>query len=410
MARRVRDNAYGFGMRVLNTLIGWLQPFGLTPKKLDADAITKKAQRRTGLTDLGTGMHREGMDALVSAVNKAPVTDFAKFSSTGFGVDGLTNRLRMVDHFKKHPEVNDVKIERPVFIVGFPRTGTTLLQNLMHLSEDRRALEFWELTNPVPLDDDPEKDVRKRQRITKMRLAVANFVVPEMKFIHEVRHDSLEECWSLFIPQFVIPNYEMTSRWPDYGQWMLQHDLRPAYEEYKKFLKIIVSRVPNKRLILKCPDHLWHLDALLDVFPDACIVWTHRDPGRSIPSYCSLASLNWRLLYGEFDPKELGPYIEERFMVGIQRALKVREKVGEDRFFDINFKTLLEDPIKGVNSITDHFNLTPISEEKMQAYLDRDRPDNRGKHKYSDDHYGLDANEIREFYRDYIERFNISVS
>lgn len=410
MAKRVRENSYGPAMRILNTLIGWMQPLGITPKELDVEAIVRKAKTRTGLQDTGGDMFLDGMHQLASSVNNSPVTDFGKFSSTGFGVDALSNRLRMVEYFKQHPEVKDVKIERPVFIVGFPRTGTTLLQNLMHLSPDRRALQFWELTNPVPIHSDPETDVKKRQRHTKGRLAVANFVVPEMKFIHEVRFDSLEECWSLFIPQFVVPNWEMTSRWPDYGKWILQHDLRPAYEEYKKFLQVMVHRVPDKKLILKCPDHMWHLDALLDVFPDACIVWTHRDPGRSIPSYCSLASLNWRLLYGDIDPKELGPYIEERFIQGIERGLAVREKVGEERFLDVNFKSLLENPIEAVNRITDYFNLTPIEESKMQAYLDRDRPDNRGKHKYSDDYYGLDADAIRKHYEDYIKRFNISVS
>ncbi|MCB0755965.1 MAG: sulfotransferase [Flavobacteriales bacterium] len=397
-------------MRILNALIGLLQPLGITPSAIDPDAIEKKAKRVTGLTDLGNGMHRVGMEALRSSVDNEPMTDFGILSSTGFGVVGLTNRLRMIDHFKKHPEIADVKIEKPVFIVGFPRTGTTLLQNLLHLSEDRRALQFWELTNPIPVSDDPEKDIRRRHRKTKFHLAVANFVVPEMKFIHEVRHDSLEECWSLFIPQFSVQNWEMTNKWPEYGKFMAKHDMRPVYEEYKKYLQVIVDRVPDKKLILKCPDHLWHLDALLDVFPDACIVWTHRDPGRSIPSYCSLASLNWRLLYGEFNPKELGPYIEERFITGIERGIKVREQVGEERFLDVNFKTLLEDPIAAVNRITEYFDLTPINEAKMQAYLDRDRPDNRGKHKYSDGHYGLDSDEIRQRYKDYIARFGISVN
>ncbi|MBI1286628.1 MAG: hypothetical protein GC178_03525 [Flavobacteriales bacterium] len=397
-------------MRVLNVLIGWLQPFGVTPRKLDVDSIAKKAQRRTGFKDAGSGMHVEGMHQLVKAVNRSPVTDFGKFTSTGFGVDALSNRLRLVEHLKRHPEVEDVKIERPVFIVGFPRTGTTLLQNLLHLSADRRALEFWELTNPIPVHSDPKADVKKRQRITRSRLAVANFVVPEMKFIHEVRHDSLEECWSLFIPQFAVPNWDMTGRWPDYGEWMLQHDLRPAYREYKKFLQVMVSRVPDKQLILKCPDHMWHLDALLEVFPDACIIWTHRDPSRSIPSYCSLASLNWRLLYGEFDPKEMGPYIEDRFMQGIERGLAVRERVGDERFLDVNFRTLLNEPIEAVNRITSHFGLTPVDEEKMREYLTTDRPDDRGKHKYAADHYGLDVDAIKERFKDYIERFNISLN
>ncbi len=397
-------------MRILNALIGFLQVFGITPSKVNPDSITKKAIRRTGLSDLGDGMHRVGMEALTKAVNTAAVTNFGKLSSTGFGVDALSNRLMMLDYMKKHPEVAQTKIERPVFIIGFPRTGTTLLQNLLHLSEDRRAIEFWELASPIPVADNAAEDVAKRQRRTKMRLSIANFVVPEMKFIHEVRHDSLEECWSLFIPQFTVPNWDMTSRWPDYGKFILEHDMRPAYAEYKKYLQVMTHRVPDKKLILKCPDHLWHLDALLDVFPDACIVWTHRDPSKSIPSYCSLVSLNWRLLYGQFDPKEIGPYIEERFIQGIDRGLAVRERVGEERFIDINFKTLLHQPVEAVNKITSHFNLTPVSEAKMDAYLKRDRPDNRGKHAYTAETYGLNTNAIKSHYKEYIERFNISVN
>jgi hypothetical protein len=396
-------------MRVLNTLIGWLQALGLAPNSVDEEKISQKAMKTTGLSDFGNGVHIEGMRQLTASMNKEPLTHFAKVSSTMFGVDALANRLRLVDYLKKHPEVNDIKIERPVFIVGFPRTGTTLVQNLLHLSEDRRALPFWEITNPVPVNDDPIKDVEQRQNQTRSRLKVANFVVPEMKFIHEVRYDSLEECWPLMISQFTILNWDMTSRWPDYGKWMLQHDMQPSYEEYKKFLKIMVQRQPTKKLILKCPDHMWYLDVLLEVFPDACIVWTHRDPSESIPSYCSLASLNWRLFYGQFDPKEIGPYIEERFMIGIERALAVRDRVGEHRFLDIDFGSLRQDPIAAINKITSHFNLTPVNEQLMRDHLNAERPDDPGKHSYSAAYYGLDTEKIHEHYKDYIERFNISV-
>lgn len=397
-------------MRILNALIGWLQVFGITPKHLDADVITKKAIRKTGFSDLGDNMHREGMEQLVKSVNAEPVTDFGKLSSTGIGVEAMSNRLMLIDYLKKHPKVKSNKIERPIFIVGFPRTGTTLLQNLLHLSDDYRALQFWEISNPVPRLADPERDVKKRQSRTKMRLAVANFVVPEMKFIHEVRHDSLEECWPLMISQFTVSNWDMTGRWPSYGEWMLQHDMKPSYQEYKSFLKLMVERVPDKNLILKCPDHMWYLDDLLEVFPDACIVWTHRDPSRSIPSYCSLASLNWRLLYGQFEPKHLGPYIEERFLTGINRALAAREKLGEARFVDINFQELLDDPVQAVNKITSHFNLNPVAEDKMKKYLNTDRPDDRGKHKYAADHYGVDRDAVKERFKFYTDRFKVAVN
>jgi len=396
-------------MRILNALIGWLQFIGVTQKRLDVNSILRKAQKRTGLTDTGGELFRLGADALVASINKEPTTHFGKLSSTGFGVEGLSNRLLLVDYLKKHPKVAENKIERPVFIVGFPRTGTTLLQNLLALSDDRRALPFWEIANPIPLSDDPKKDVARRQRRTKLRLAIANFVVPEMKFIHEVRFDSLEECWSLMIPQFTIMNYDMTGRWPDYGKWMLQTDMVGPYKEYRKFLQVMADRVPNRKLILKCPDHMWFLDELVEVFPDACIVWTHRDPAESVPSYCSLASLNWRLLYGQFDPKELGPYIQERFNVGIERGLAARARLGEDRFIDVDFRDVIQDPISVVNAITERFGLSRVSEDAMRAYLSLDRPDDRGKHKYTAEHYGLSESGIRTYFREYISRFNVAV-
>lgn len=410
MAKTVRENSYKLPMRMLNAAIGALQVFGIMPKQISAQNIIRKAQRRTGLSDMGDNMHEAGMRALMEASAAAPITDFGKFTSTGFGVDGMSNRLMLIDYMKKHPAVADIPIERPVFIVGFPRTGTTLLQNLLHLSEDRRALEFWELTNPIPVSDNRQKDIETRQRRTKNRLAIADFVVPEMKSIHEVRYNSLEECWSLFVPQFMVQNWDMTNKFPGYGRFIAQQDMVPAYREYKKFLQVMMHRVPDKKLILKCPDHMWHLDALLEVFPDACIVWTHRDPSRSIPSYCSLASLNWRLLYGSFEPSELGPYIEDRFMQGIERAMAVRERVGDAQFFDINFRNLLHEPVEAVNRITAHFGLTPVPADKMETYLNRDRPDNRGKHTYSAAQYGLDLDAIKTRYKKYIERFDISVS
>jgi len=407
---RVKEESYGFAMRVLNALIGVFQRLGILNSELKREIILKKAKRKTGMTDLGNDRHEPGMTQMMDCVNKTPLSHFGKLSSTGFGVEAISNRLKLVDHLNKHPEILKTKINRPLFIIGFPRTGTTLLQNLLALSSERRALPFWEIMNPIPFSDNQEKDIRRRKRRAAWRLGVANFVLPEMKYIHEVKVDSYEECWPLMINQFSMGNWDMTCRFTEYGKWLLEHDLTDAYKEYKKYLQVIKSRVPDKDLILKCPDHLWYVDAILKVFPDACFVWTHRDPSKSIASYCSLVSLNWRLLYGEYDPKEVGPYIEERFLQGINRALAVRDRVGEDKFLDVNFQTLLDDPIKAVNSITSYFDLTPVSEDKMQAYLTSERTDDKGNHTYSAERYGLDAQKIREHYREYIQRFNISTS
>ncbi|MBL4585704.1 MAG: sulfotransferase [Flavobacteriales bacterium] len=395
-------------MRVQNGLIGLLAKVGLAPAKMSANSITQKAMRKTGLTDLEDNMHRPGMEQLVKAINVRPVTHFGKLTNTGIGVEALSNRLLLIDYLKKNPHIRKRRIERPVFIIGFPRTGTTLLQNLLNLGSDMRGLPFWEISNPIPLADNPEKDIAKRHSSTKRRLKLVNFVVPEMKFIHEVRYNSLEECWPLMISQFAVPNRGMTTRWEEYGEWILQHDMTRAYEEYRKFLQVMAARTPDQRLILKCPDHLWHLDMILKLFPDACIVWTHRNPAKSISSYSSMVSLNWRLLYGKCVPEELGPYLEKFFKKGIDRALEVRDKVGDERFFDVDFDDLQKDPIAVVNGITDFFAIKKVDNVALKNYLDTDRPDNKGKHSYSAEHFGLDVEKVNARFRSYMERFNIS--
>ncbi|MFC2176104.1 sulfotransferase [Bacteroidota bacterium] len=407
---RVKKERYRFIMRVLNTLVRWLQPLGITPRVLDAKVIIRKAERKTGLSDLGNNAHEPGMSEALKSINSMPISPFGKLSSTGFAVEALSNRLKLVDYLKHNPKVLETKVNRPLFIIGFPRTGTTLIQNLLALSSDRRALQFWEIMNPIPVSKNRKLDVLKRKRRAAFRLGVANFALPEMKYLHEVKVDSYEECWPMMINQFTAGNWEMMNRFPEFGKWMQQADLRYAYEEYKKYLQILISAEPDKDLVLKCPDHMWYIDKILEVFPDAMFVWTHRDPSKSVASYCSMVSLNWRLLYGEYDPKEVGPYIEERFIQGINRALAIRERVGEDKFLDVNFQTLLEDPIKAINQITSYFNLTPVEEDKMKAYLNSDRSDERGNHTYSAERYGLDVEKIREHYKDYIQRFDIPIS
>ncbi len=155
----------------------------------------------------------------------------------------------------------------------------------------------------------------------------------------------------------------------EFGDYLLKEDSRSSYQFYKLALQALEHRAvmrgakPSEHFVLKCPEHLWFLDALLDTFPDACIVWTHRDPVASVASYSSLASLNYRMIYGHIDSERVGRHTQMRFKQGVQRAMEVRKRVGEAQFFDVGFKELVGDPMKVVQNIRKHFNISVAAGE-----------------------------------------------
>jgi hypothetical protein len=405
----VKREEYRWSLKALNAGATLLHRLGLPFGQLGEASLLAGARKATGLEDWGGEHFLEPLRVMLDDVESSSLTTLARISTRDIGLHCLGNRLRLTEYFKQHPHVAAQKIDRPVFILGFPRTGTTVLQNLLSLKEGRRALPFWEIMNPVPFHDDPKKDIAARIRAANAKLRIAYWVLPEMAAVHEIRAESLEECWPLMANGFTVMAWDMGSGWRSYGEWLLGHDMRSSYAEYKQCLQVMAQRVPGSDFVLKCPDHMWFVDALLENFPDACIVWTHRDPVASIASYCSLISLNWRLMYGKFDPVEVGTHIENRFLNGIERAMAVRERVGEEHFYDVDFVQLCTDPAAVIGQVTDHFDLGDISDETIQGYLDNKRADAKGSHKYSIERYGLNVGRIHERYAAYIDRFNIPV-
>jgi hypothetical protein len=249
-------------------------------------------------------------------------------------------------------------------------------------------------------------------KIASQILKMAYFVAPEMGAVHEVRVDSVEECWPLFSPTFAVLNYDLQSGFDDFGSWLLSHDMSGPYREYRRELQLLAHHRSTGNFVLKCPEHLWFLDALFEVFPDACVVWTHRDPLDSVASYCSLMSLNRRMIYGSFEPLEIGTRISERFHLGVSRAMAVRDSLNrEAQFHDVDFAHLVANPMAVVREITDRFqlDLDQSDEARIQDWLSTRRADTRGSHQYRAETYGLDVRETRERFREYVERFEITL-
>jgi hypothetical protein len=243
-----------------------------------------------------------------------------------------------------------------------------------------------------------------------MLLQLAYLIAPEMKYVHQIGATTAEECWPLFFNTFSVMNYDLQANLREFGDWLMTTDMVPAYDDYRRQLQLISQRAPDRDLVLKCPEHLWFLDALMEVFPDACIVWTHRDPLASIASYCSLISLNQRMLYGRIDAHAIGAHITDRFEIGVERAVAARERIGRpEQFFDVDFVDLVRDPRTIIEQIHRHFDLPypETMDTSIDGWLNNGRADKKGRHRYSASVYGLDAEDIDRRYGDYIERFQI---
>ena len=405
----VQRPTYRPAVRALDAALGVAERLGVF--RLDADDIVAAAQRATGLRAWGDDAFLDRMRRLVEQANSRGLSNLGRFAARSSFMQAVQNRLRVEDYIRRNPAVEDVPIERPIFILGFPRTGTTLLQNLLSLAPGNRSLRFWELTSPVPVHPDPKTDLARRQRTARNIIRLAYFVAPEQRYIHAIRVDSAEECWPLFFNDFAVLNYDIAMGFQGFGDWLLSTDMVAPYRYYRRQLQLLAHWSPTNQFLLKCPEHLWFLDEIAEVFPDACIVWTHRDPVASTASYSSLSSLGRRLVYGEIRHHEIGAQTADRFHIGVKRAMEARARIGEERFFDVPFHDLVRDPLSMVHRIRGHFGLPspPGSNEAMAAFLANKRSDARGKHVYSPAQWGLDPTGVREQFSDYIDRFDIQL-
>jgi len=396
-------------LKLVNAAVGIAGWFGMPFGKLDVDSVLRTARRKTGLQDWGDEAFIDLMKRLFYEADAARVTRLGEIALRQTSFAATVNRLRIEDYHRRHPDAADIEIERPVFIVGFPRTGTTLLQNLLALEDGARALQFWELYTPVPVHDDPAVDRRQRLRKAKEVLTVAKTVAPEMPIVHDIKATTPEEDWVLMANTGAVMNNDLANGLVRWGDFLMRYDMTGPYREFRRMLQVMAHWKPTGRFVLKCPEHLWFLDSLLEVFPDACIVWPHRDPVSCIASYSSMISLTRRAWYGRIHAEHIGFHITDRFLTGVARGMEVRERVGEDRFVDINFERLSRDPVGAIRDIHQHFDMRHDDETDRQVrhWLAQPREDKPGKHVYSAAQWGLDVEDIYERFRPYTERFNV---
>ena len=252
------------------------------------EQLVARACEETGLADFGPFAWRDGLEALFDAAAAE-----ADLNEVGLGVFAswvhrrLVNRLRVIDWVAHHPELRGERVERPLFVVGMLRTGTTLLCELLAKDPANRPLMKWEGLSSVP---PPERaDFASDPRIAKA-IAEVEFqyrMVPKLRAVHFEPGDGPTECVALLTQSFRAQDFFGLLHVPSFVAWYRACDLRPAYDYHRLSLQLLQSRAPG-RWSLKAPGHLHALDALMAVYPDARLIVTHRDPSEVVPSSASL--------------------------------------------------------------------------------------------------------------------------
>ena len=377
---------------------------------MNTNDIIAKASAATGLSDLGDPSVLEGLEILVRASNEE-----ANLSEAGAPrweanlVSILSNRLRIVDYLKQHPELLERPIERPMFVFGLPRTGTTLTINLLSADPMRRCLLRWESLNSVPpaaagaLHSDPRCIAEQK------RLEMAVKFAPQIAAAHYEDADSPSECQFAMAPSFCAQLFDSNLHVPSYNDWFLHRtSYLPAFRFHKQLLQLLQAG-NGGRWTLKNPWHPLFLNDLITVYPDAQLVMTHRDPAEVVGSACSLIRLVRPMFSDRVDPRQIAAQLIDTFDHMIARQNAFRDRHGEESIYDIQYAGQLRDPVGEIRKLYAHFGepFTSEAEAAMVQLLARNPQGKHGKHVYSLEEFGLTAEGVRKHFHDYCERFAI---
>jgi hypothetical protein len=379
---------------------------------LDADAIAEDVVRRTGLEDFGGDAFWEPYRLFVASVDdEAQLHAIGRLLVRDDLRNWLENRLRLTDWRKRHPEISREEVEAPLFITGLPRTGTSILHELLAQDPVARAPRHWEVRYPCPppklgAQDDP------RIAIADTEVQLWNEVVPEYKTMHELGATIPVECIQITAHEFRSDELLGRQQVPRYGAWLAGADFEPAYAFHRRFLQHLQWHRPGERWVLKAPSHLGQLRALFAVYPDARVVQTHRDPLKVLPSVASILYSTAWVRSDAVDPEAvLGWFSGDTCAYLLDQAAAFRDAgtAAPERFHDVRYADLMTQPFETLGALYDAFGLrfTAEAEARMRAYLSAKPQGKHGAHRYAFDATGLDAGEERERFRAYQERYGV---
>jgi hypothetical protein len=380
--------------------------------QLDEPSLLQEARARARLDDFGDPAFRAGLQRLLCSYDtESRLSPIGRLAARQDTLRLLCNRLRLRDDRQRHPQIAAERIAAPVIVTGLPRTGTTLLHGLLAQDPGNRAPLLWEMLFPYPTRRLAAQRPGRRIAQAERRLRWFHRLTPELRRIHAVDARQPEECLVITSHSFMSFQFQTSHNVPSYQRWLEAQDLTPAYVVHREFLQQLQWRAPRRTWVLKAPAHVFGLRALFATYPDARVVFTHRDPLEVVASVASLHCAARGAFSDSVDPLSVGVEVCQRWGLGIDRAVQERDAgvVPADRCTDVFYDHLVRDPITCVRDIYARLEreLTARTEARMRRFLAGHPKDAFGRHQYTLARFGLDPDWVRDRFRNYRERFGL---
>ncbi len=378
---------------------------------LDASGAMKLAERLAGLDDYGDddGGFRKRLDETIETMLRTDWNTLGRIALRYSLHWHLTDRLRVVELLKQRPDIEDIGIERPVVITGLFRTGTTFLHNVLAADPNSRVAHTWELMHPVGRRHDLLGDEKWRRERAARELFFQDLAVPEQVEAHAVKTHAYEEDFFLLEHAMAVMTFFIGLGDFEYAIRMLQWDMIGPYRWHKRQLQILWEQRRATRWLLKCPWHLWNLEALLTVYPDALVIQTHRELVGTIGSQCSLTARIAAKFQRNLDLRDVGRFWLDYSSIGLERGLQARARLPRSQVYDVRLEDLRARPVGIIEDIYGRFGLTFDGSlaDRLDARIAEDPTAQEGEHAYDIADYGLTEDQIKGTFTEYRRRFGV---
>lgn len=381
-----------------------------TQPAFNREALLEAARQRAGLSDFGDLWFTEPMDKFIESANsEAQLTPAGFAAQTEVIVKGLVSRLRMIEDIKRHPEILNETVEVAGIILGLPRTGSTIFHRLLASSPGMTAIRWFEAQNFAPFPDETPGDPQERRAYAKAMIEGWLQASPELESIHPLDPEAPDEEILILGQMFVSTMVEGMTFVPGFTHWLDSYDQSKGHEDLKTILKYLQWQEPRRRgtkWVLKSPSNLPYAEVAAKAFPDALLIMTHRDPLQTVPSYVSMQAALYKL-GATIEDRDVGAFWFPRLVGWMNRFEVARDRIGEDRFVDIDYRDVAREPLAQARRVLEKMGLPADggSEAAMAEFMAGNQREQRPMHNYSLERFGLNEEDIKSAFAQYRSRY-----